>query len=38
MRYDDSYDPDREQALEAFETVKRLRTIAHSLLPPEARP
>jgi HEPN domain-containing protein len=38
MRYEDSHDPDREQALEAFETVKRFRTIVHSLLPPEARP
>jgi HEPN domain-containing protein len=38
-RYDDAVlAPEREEVLAAFETVNRLRTIAHSLLPPEARP
>jgi HEPN domain-containing protein len=39
MRYDDALlEPALEETLAAFETVKRFRTIAHSLLPPEARP
>ena len=38
MRYDDSMYPTREETEEALETVRRLRTIVHDLLPPEARP
>ncbi len=38
MRYDDSVYPTREEAVEAHETVKRLRTVILDLLPPEARP
>lgn len=38
MRYDDALYPSREEAIEAFETVGRLRSIVHSPLPPEARP
>ncbi|MCX6616150.1 MAG: HEPN domain-containing protein [Acidobacteria bacterium] len=37
VRYE-SPEPELEEALEAYETVKRFREIAHSLLPPEARP
>jgi hypothetical protein len=37
VRYE-SPEPEPEEALEAYETVKRFREIAHSLLPPEARP
>ncbi len=38
MRYDASLYPSSEQAQAAFETIGRLRSMAHSLLPPEARP
>ncbi|MBM3746045.1 MAG: HEPN domain-containing protein [Acidobacteria bacterium] len=38
MRYDDSICPTREDAVAAAETVRRLRTLVHALLPPEARP
>jgi HEPN domain-containing protein len=37
VRYE-SPEPELEEALEAYETVKRFREVAHSLLPPEARP
>jgi len=38
MRYDDALYPSRDETVEAFETVGRLRSIVHSLLPPETRP
>lgn len=38
LRYDDYDVPAREEALAAFETVKRFRAVVHSLLPTEARP
>lgn len=38
LRYDDSIYPSRADAVAASEVVKRLRTLVHALLPPEARP
>jgi len=38
MRYDDSVYPSREDTLEAFENVNRLRVMILELLPSEARP
>lgn len=38
MRYDDSLEPTREETLEAFECVQRLRAVILELLPPAARP
>jgi len=37
VRYE-TPEPTLEEALEAYETVKRFREVAHSLLPSEARP
>jgi len=38
MRYDDRCDPTLESTRCAYDTVGRLRTTVHGLLPPEARP
>ena len=38
LRYDATFYPTREETLAAFENVKRLREVIHSLLPPQARP
>lgn len=38
MRYEESMEPRLEEVLSAYEIVKRFREVAHSLLPPEARP
>ena len=37
MRYDDIY-PDREEVLEACQTIDSFRQAVHNLLPPAARP
>jgi HEPN domain-containing protein len=38
LQYDDYDEPDRDEAVTAFETAKRFRAMVHSLLPAEARP
>ncbi len=38
MRYDAGMYPDREEALAAFEAVKQLRSVIHSVVPPEVLP
>lgn len=37
LRYDDSFDPTRDETLEAFECVRRLRALVLELLPPAAQ-
>ena len=38
MRYDDTDDPTLEETSAAYETVKRLRELVNTLLPPEEPP